>query len=90
MVKNFETMRNGQNQLVLDSRYSEAFYMGNIDGSINLPFPNFLNADKTFKSPDEINELFSEATGLNPSDQSTEVVLSCQAGITACILELGL
>ena len=78
-----------KNTIILDSSYSEAFYMGNIDGSINLPFAQILNKDKTFKSEKEINQLIFEITGLDQFDKETQIILSCRAGMTACILELG-
>ena len=70
---------------VLDSRYAEAYYTGHIQSALNLPFAAILNKDKTFKSPNEISALMAE---LNISDK--DIVASCQAGITACILEVGL
>jgi 3-mercaptopyruvate sulfurtransferase SseA len=42
-----------------------------------------LNPDKTFKSADELQKIF----GKNATE---ETVLSCQKGITACILEVAL
>ena len=37
---------------IVDSRLANAFHQGNIPSSINLPFNNFLNEDKTFKTPE--------------------------------------
>ena len=58
--------------------------MGHIDGSINLPFEEVLNKDKTFKSAEDILAKF------NNVKTDEQVVLSCQAGVTACILEVAL
>jgi len=70
---------------ILDSRYAEAYYTGHIQSALNLPFAAILNKDKTFKSPKEITALMEEL------DISTkDIITSCQAGITACILEVGL
>ena len=52
---------------------------GHIPGARNLPFGSLYNADGTFKSADEIRELFAEA-GIDPA---RPFVASCGSGVTA-------
>jgi len=59
--------------------------MGTIPTAENLPFIDVLNPDRTFKSPEELRRLF-ESVGIKNPEQD-EVVLSCQRGITACIVD---
>ena len=70
---------------VFDSRFSHIYQqMGHINGSFNVPLSEVLNEDKTFKDPQEILAKFGYV------DRDDQVVLTCQAGITACILEVAL
>jgi thiosulfate/3-mercaptopyruvate sulfurtransferase len=64
------------------------FAQGSIPGSKNLAFTHLLNADKTFKSPEELKTIFKAAGILNP--ESDQLIVSCQRGITACIVDAGL
>ncbi len=59
---------------------------GHIPGSLNLPYPELLNSDGTFKPADELKKIF-ENTGV---DLSRPVVNSCGSGVTASILALAL
>jgi thiosulfate/3-mercaptopyruvate sulfurtransferase len=59
---------------------------GHIPGSHNLPYAELLNADQTFRSPNELRARFREA-GLEGNRQ---VITSCGSGVTATILTLGL
>jgi thiosulfate/3-mercaptopyruvate sulfurtransferase len=52
---------------------------GHIPGARNLPFADLYAADGTFRSPDELRELFAEA-GIDPS---RPFVASCGSGVTA-------
>ncbi len=52
---------------------------GHIPGARNLPFGSLYNADGTFKSLDEVANLFAEA-GIDPSQPFTA---SCGSGVTA-------
>jgi len=59
---------------------------GHIPKSKNLPFQNLLNADQTFKKPDELTAAFENA-GV---DLTRPIVTSCGSGVTAAILYLAL
>lgn len=59
---------------------------GHIPGSMNVPFPDLLNADRTFKSGDDVRARF-EAAGV---DLSRPLATTCGSGVTACTLALAL
>ena len=59
---------------------------GHIPGSMNVPFTELLNDDKTMKSVDETRAIF-EAAGV---DLTKPITTSCGSGITACVLTLAL
>jgi thiosulfate/3-mercaptopyruvate sulfurtransferase len=60
--------------------------VGHIPGSKNLPSQQLLNADGTYKSPDEIKKLFA-GVGI---DVAKPVVTTCGSGVTASMLALAL
>jgi len=63
----------------------EGLRSGNIKNSSCIPFTNLINSDKTFKSINEIKEIFNK----NLKDlSSNNVVFSCGSGVTACVLAL--
>lgn len=55
---------------------------GHIPGSRNLPFGQLYNEDGTFRSPDELRDLF-EGAGIDPSKP---FIASCGSGVTAASL----
>ncbi len=59
---------------------------GHIPGSKNVPSQMLLNADGTFKSPEELGAMF-KAVGI---DVSKPVVTTCGSGVTASMLALAL
>ncbi len=59
---------------------------GHIPNSVNVPFPNVLNADRTFKSPEEVKAIFQKA-GV---DVSRPIATTCGSGVTASSLALAL
>lgn len=59
---------------------------GHIPGSCNVPFPNLLNKDGTYRSADELRAAFEQA-GV---DIKKPVATTCGSGVTACTLALGL
>jgi thiosulfate/3-mercaptopyruvate sulfurtransferase len=86
-----------RSELVLDARAAGRFTAevpepragmrsGHIPGSTNLPYTDLLNADGTFRSPDDVRARLAQA-GV---DGSRPIVTSCGSGVTACILTLGL
>ncbi len=86
-----------QAELVLDARAAGRFTgetpepragmrSGHIPGSTSLPYPELLNADGTFRSPEALRARFA-AAGV---DGARLPVTSCGSGVTACILTLGL
>lgn len=60
--------------------------LGHIPGSRNLPHGDLFNADGTWKSPDEIKTLFTDA-GV---DLSAPVITTCGSGMTASVLAFAL
>ncbi len=84
-------------ELVLDARAAGRFTgavpepragmrSGHIPGSASLPYTDLLNADGTFRSPEELRARFAAAG----ADGTRTPVTSCGSGVTACILTLGL
>lgn len=59
---------------------------GHLPGSKNIPSQSLLNADGTFKSPEELAVLFKNG-GINVSKS---VVTTCGSGVTASMLALAL
>lgn len=93
MMKNLETAK----EQVVDARAPGRFSgtdpepradmkSGAIPGSCNVFFRSLLNEDGTFKSPEDIRDIF-EGAGL---DLKKPIVTSCGSGITASVLSLGL
>jgi thiosulfate/3-mercaptopyruvate sulfurtransferase len=82
-----------QSRLVVDARSAARFEgsepepragleSGHIPGARSLPMPKLYNEDGTFRSPDELRELFA-AAGVDPAQP---FVASCGSGVTACSL----
>jgi thiosulfate/3-mercaptopyruvate sulfurtransferase len=78
--------------LVIDARSAERFSgsvnepraglrRGHIPGSVNIPFGSVLNADGTFKSDQELRDIFA---GVGANDTS-RLMFSCGSGVTACV-----
>lgn len=65
-----------------DSDFRPNVADGHIPGSRNVPFDQVLNADGTYKSPDEIRAAFT-AAGV---DLSQPVATTCGGGVTAAVL----
>jgi thiosulfate/3-mercaptopyruvate sulfurtransferase len=59
---------------------------GHIPGSQNVPYPQVLNENRTFKSPDEVRAAFEDA-GV---DLRRPIVTTCGSGVTASSLALAL
>jgi thiosulfate/3-mercaptopyruvate sulfurtransferase len=55
---------------------------GRIPGALNLPFTGALNADGTYKSPDDLRAAFA-ASGI---DLDQPIVTTCGSGVTASVL----
>jgi len=53
-----------------------------------MPFTEVLTPEKTFKSKDQLIEEFKKVGLQDPVKD--RVILTCQRGITACILEAAL
>ena len=58
---------------------------GNIKNSLCIPFKECLNDDKTFKSRQELKNVFQ--TCLKNTNEEN-IVFSCGSGVTACVLAL--
>lgn len=59
---------------------------GHMPGSLNVPFTELLNPDKTMKSPDALRAVFAVAG----FDSAKPAVCSCGSGLTATVVSLGL
>lgn len=60
---------------LLDARGSAAHKLGHIPSSINIPYHQFYNHDTTFKSKEEIKQIFEEHGIENPENE--KIVNSC-------------
>ena len=58
---------------------------GHVPGALNLPFSESLQADNTWKSPEELRQLWSELLG---SGDKAPFSVMCGSGVTACHLVL--
>jgi thiosulfate/3-mercaptopyruvate sulfurtransferase len=58
---------------------------GHIPGAINLPFPVSINDDGTWKSQDQLRQLWSGVLG---SGQNAPWSVMCGSGVTACHLAI--
>ena len=58
---------------------------GHVPGARNLPFPESLNADGSWKDREELGEMWARYLGHN---KHTEWVAMCGSGVTACHLAL--
>ncbi len=64
----------------------EGLRSGHIPGSLNLPYPELLNSDGTFKPVEDLKKVF-ETAGVN---LAKPVANTCGSGVTASILALAL
>ncbi len=91
-----KVMDDGSEQIV-DARAADRFRgqapepraglrSGHIPGSLNLPYPELLNSDGTFKQADELKKVF-ETAGV---DLAMPVTNTCGSGVTASIAALAL
>lgn len=83
-----QAMNNGS--VILDARAEERFagdiepldkVAGHVPGAINLPFEDNLDLGGGFLSPEELRELYRDATGSKPP---SEIIHMCGSGVTAC------
>ncbi|MDQ3247314.1 MAG: sulfurtransferase [Pseudomonadota bacterium] len=92
-VVSLEEVRSGVGAPLLDARGRSRFegseadprpgvVPGHIPGSRNLPYAELYRDDGTFRSPDEIRQLFA-AAGLDPAQS---FVATCGSGVTASSL----
>lgn len=83
--------------VILDARAPERFRgevpepraglrSGHIPNSKNLFFKDLLNADGTYKSPEELRQIFAR----KGVDENTAVITSCGSGVTAAVISLAL
>ena len=81
---------------VIDARSKERFdgkvpeprkglRSGKIENSFCIPFNQCLNEDKTFKSKDELQNVFKSCL---KNINEKNIVFSCGSGVTACVLAL--
>ena len=99
LVKNFKQVNKNiisENFKIVDARSRERFEgkaeepreglrSGSIPNSKCLPFREIINIDNTFKSGNEIREIFKEKI---KDVEVSNVVFSCGSGVTACVLAL--
>lgn len=74
--------------MLLDARPPPIHQAGHIPTALNVPFAEFLNSDKTYKSPEEIKAILKKKGIENP--ESSQIIVSCMKGFTACTLDLAL
>lgn len=78
---------------VVDARSADRVYgtgtdpvhglpMGRIPGALNVPFTEVLNADGTYRTPEEIRAAFAE----HGVDLDKPIVTTCGSGVTASVL----
>jgi len=77
-----------KDDLILDSRFAQVYDKGSIPDSLNIPFTEVLNEDRSFRSAEELELIFKEYGLDDPKNQ--KAVMSCMAGITACTLDVAL
>lgn len=58
MVTDYQSIVEGGSFKLLDSRFEAPFKQGHIPSAVNMPFVKLLNQDKSFKSNEEIVEMF--------------------------------
>ena len=58
MVTDYQSILKGGSFKLLDSRFEAPFKQGHIPSAVNMPFVKLLNQDKSFKSNEEIVEMF--------------------------------
>lgn len=54
---------------------------GHIPGAVNIPFSTNLNADGSFRAPEQLRQQYTQALGSRNADT---VIVHCGSGITAC------
>lgn len=59
---------------------------GHMPGAFNLPFPNLISEDGTFKTGEDLKKAYAES-GI---DLNKPITTTCGSGVTAAILTLGL
>ncbi|MGR3467235.1 MAG: 3-mercaptopyruvate sulfurtransferase [Shimia sp.] len=64
----------------------EGLRSGHMPGALSVPFQQVLNADGTYKSPEELRHVFASA-GV---DLGQPVITTCGSGVTAAVLALAL
>jgi 3-mercaptopyruvate sulfurtransferase SseA len=58
LYEQIEKASSNKSELILDSRGALNYTNGHIPNTVSLPFSNVLNADYTYKSTDELSEIF--------------------------------
>ena len=76
--------RGEQRFLGLQQEPRKELRSGNIKNSINLPFQNLINENRTFKKKEELINIFKEKQIFIDK----EMAFTCGSGVTACILGL--
>ena len=62
--------------VIVDVRQPERYAESHVPGAINIPWRNNLDADETWKNPDELREMY-ESAGVTKDD---DIVVYCQGG----------
>mmetsp|Transcript_11207 Transcript_11207/g.18857 ORF Transcript_11207/g.18857 Transcript_11207/m.18857 type:complete len:106 (+) Transcript_11207:609-926(+) len=74
---------------IIDSRFNAHFRNGHIPTATNIPFNEILTPEGQFRTDEELAKIFSEKAFMKDPIEE-KAILSCQSGISACILEAGL
>ena len=84
LIKTYNDILNlskDKSEQILDARPAKAFQGGKIPNSLNVPCDSVYKPDRTFKSPQELKELYEK----NGIDFKKNVVHSCRIGHSASI-----
>lgn len=89
LLTRYEDLKDGgaENRIILDARPGSVFMQGHIPGSASLPFMALMQPDGRMKDAPQLEAVFSQVIEKN---EPLDVVVSCNSGITACVLALGI
>jgi thiosulfate/3-mercaptopyruvate sulfurtransferase len=73
---------------MLDARFEKYYHKGHIPTSKSLSLLEVMDENYCFKPADEMRKIFQSRGIANPDKD--EIILTCQRGITACILDTAL
>jgi thiosulfate/3-mercaptopyruvate sulfurtransferase len=75
------SISHSQAPLIIDTRTERAYMSKKIPNSCNFPWTDFFNEERTFKSKEELLEKFKD---LKIDISNSNLITSCNVGLTAC------